>query len=271
MQWRKVKNIILLILVALNLALAALVLGPQLSDHYHQSRADREAVRFLEQKGIDLKAVELPDPELLPPMRVERDRESEQRLAEAVLGADAREQARGGGVYRYTGQAGVLQFHSDGSFMLQLSPGQVPVGEDPAAAALSVLEQMEYTGVCVAADENSVSVEQQWQGIALFTQQATVSWDETGVIGVEEGRRLYGLPVADESRQTVTLATALIGFYNGLNQMGDVCSRVDAIRPGYVSAASLERRMTLTPVWRVTTDTGAYQLDLVSGELTRVD
>ena len=29
--------------------------------------------------------------------------------------------------------------------------------------------------------------------------------------------------------------------------------------------------MELIPVWRVTTDTGAYQLDLLTGELDRVE
>jgi hypothetical protein len=47
-------------------------------------------------------------------------------------------------------------------------------------------------------------------------------------------------------------------------------SRVDSIIPGYVSSTALNQRLSLTPVWRVTTDTGAYQLDLVSGELTRL-
>jgi hypothetical protein len=55
-----------------------------------------------------------------------------------------------------------------------------------------------------------------------------------------------------------------------LNRLGDVCSRVDGIEPGYLSVTSLSRQMELTPVWRITTDTGAYQLDLVSGEVERV-
>ena len=49
-----------------------------------------------------------------------------------------------------------------------------------------------------------------------------------------------------------------------------MCSRVDAIVPGYLTASSLNKVMTLTPIWQVTTDTGAYRLDLVSGELERL-
>jgi len=52
--------------------------------------------------------------------------------------------------------------------------------------------------------------------------------------------------------------------------LGDVCSRVEIIERGYVSAASLNGPVTLTPAWRIVTDTGAYQLDLIAGVLTRI-
>ena len=93
---------------------------------------------------------------------------------------------------------------------------------------------------------------------------------EEGIMAISPGRRLYGTPAADAGRMSIDRATALIFFYNGLSRMGDVCSRIDHIEPGYISATSLNRVMTLTPVWRVTTDTGTYQLDLVGGDLERV-
>jgi hypothetical protein len=107
-------------------------------------------------------------------------------------------------------------------------------------------------------------------GARLFTQQVTILWNEEGVVGIESGRRICAQPQPEEDRETIDLSTALINFYNGLNRMGDVCSRVDSIIPGYVSSTALNQRLSLTPVWRVTTDTGAYQLNLVSGELTRL-
>ena len=33
---------------------------------------------------------------------------------------------------------------------------------------------------------------------------------------------------------------------------------------------SLNKVMTLAPVWRITTDTGAYQLNLINGALERL-
>ena len=62
----------------------------------------------------------------------------------------------------------------------------------------------------------------------------------------------------------------VIDFINGVSALGDVCSRIDAVEEGYVAAVSLSGPTALTPVWRITTDTGAYQLDTVTGAVTRV-
>ena len=55
---------------------------------------------------------------------------------------------------------------------------------------------------------------------------------------------------------------------NGSGNGKPLC--IDAIEPGYAASTSLSGPILLTPVWRVTTDTGAYQLDNVTGGVTRV-
>ena len=147
------------------------------------------------------------------------------------------------------------------------------MGENPGAAALELMKILEFDGEILDYPGESalaVYLRQVWEGVHLFNQQAVILWDDTGITEITSARRLYGEPEEDPGRQTITLATALIDFYNGLNRLGDVCSRVDGIEPGYLSVTSLSRQMELTPVWRITTDTGAYQLDLVSGEVERV-
>ncbi len=272
MAWSKLKNIILLILVALNLALALLIGGPALADLYRETQADREAQLFLEQKGIQFSDISLPDPSALPAQSVAREREEEARLARQLLGEDVAQEARGGEVYRYTSDLGVVQFHSDGSFWAQLTKGAFPVNGDPEGAAVSLLGRLDFHGEIIPQEEDvsAVTVRQVWNGAHLFNQQATVLWDKSGLTEIAAGRRLYGEPEVEPGKQTITLASALIDFYNGLNRLGDVCSRVDQITPGYLSVTSLTRQMELTPVWRITTDTGAYQLDLIGGDVTRV-
>ena len=270
MEWRKLKNIILIILLALNLALAGLIGGPRLSAYARENQALREAVLFLEQKGIGVSAEVIPDAEGHQPLVARRDQHAEEELARGLLGEDALLEMQGGEVYRYVSDRGMLQFHSDGSFWAELDSEQFPAQQDGRNAALAVLKQLNFTGEIMEEGEGFLTLRQCLDEGCLFSQQATVTWTEIGVTGISPGRRLYGTPMADTGRESIDRATALISFYNELNRMGDVCRQIDRIEPGYVSSASLDRMMTLTPVWRVTTDTGTYQLDLVDGMLERV-
>ena len=269
MEWRKLKNIILIVLLALNLALAGLIGGPRISAYARQGQAQREAVLFLEQKGIGVTEEIIPAGEVHQPLVAQRNLQAEGELARLVLGDEVVPEQQGGEVYRYVSGKGVIQFHSDGSFWAELAPEHFTVDGDGKTAALAVLEQLGFTGEILSEENGAITLRQQLEQICLFNQQATVTWNRIGVTGITSGRRLYGTPVADTGRESIDRATALIAFYNGLNKMGDVCSRIDRIEPGYLSATSLDRVMTLTPVWRVTTDTGTYELDLVSGELER--
>ena len=270
MEWRKLKNIVLLILLTLNLVLVALLGGPRLSAYYCQTQADRAAVEFLAQKGIGISESVLPDHTQFQPQIVQRDLEEEARLAAQLLGEDVTQQAQGGEVYRYASPKGVLQFHSDGSFWAELEARDFPLEGGGQNAALEVLNKLGFSGDVVEQRLRSVTVCQNWGGGSLFDQQATVGWSQVGITEIAAGRRLYGSPIPDTGRASIDRATALINFYNGLNRMGDVCSRVDKITPGYLSATSLNKVMTLTPVWQVTTDTGSYCLNLVDGTLERL-
>lgn len=270
MEWRKLKNIILIILLALNLALAALIGGPRLSAYTRESQAEREAVLFLEEKGIGVSLDQLPAGEEFQPLQAERDQQTEETIARALLGENTSREIQGGEVYRYASEKGLIQFHSDGSFWAEFAPDQFPLEGDGRGAALAVLQKLGFSGEVMEEGENFLTLRQCLEEGCLFNQQATVTWNENGVSGISPGRRLYGMPVADTGRESIDRASALIAFYNGLSRMGDVCSRIDRVEPGYVSSTSLNRMMTLTPVWRVTTDTGTYQLDLVGGGLERV-
>lgn len=270
MAWRKLKTIILIMLLALNGALLVLVGGPRVTDYYRHNQARRDAVTFLAEKGIALAEEDIPETEKLTAQILERDLTAEAQAAKSLLGDGAEQVAVGGEVYRYDSPAGSVQFHSDGVFWAELEPGRFPVEGDGEETARKALDKLGFSAETVELEQQKAVLRQTWEGYPLFNQQATVCWDERGLTEISSARRLYGTPVPDSSRKTMTQATALINFYNGLNQMGDVCSRIDAIEPGYLSTTSLNRRMNLTPVWRIVTDTGAYQLDLVSGSLERV-
>lgn len=269
MPWSKMKNIILVILVITNLALLALVGGNAIQGRRMLSQARGQSIQFLRNRGVEVDESIIPQSMELLPQVVERDLESEERSAAALLGSPVSAESRGGEVYRYFNENGSIQFHNDGTLSARLEDGVFPVSGDRAAACAALMAKMGFQGTVLDTSGDEFTFRQTWKGIPLFTQQVTLVCRGESVSEITAGRQLVGKPQTDTARETITVAAALIDFFNGIGVLGDVCNRIDAIEPGYVAAASLSGSILLTPVWRVTTDTGAYQLDTVTGGVTR--
>jgi len=59
-------------------------------------------------------------------------------------------------------------------------------------------------------------------------------------------------------------------LYNGMKGLGDIYNRVESIAPAYTMSVSLSGPARLDPVWYVKTDTGSYQLDTRTGQVSRL-
>lgn len=270
MPWTKLKNIVLAILVLTNICLLFLAAGPAIQSRRQLSQAREEAIRFLRSRGVQVEENVIPQSMGLAPQVLDRDLEAEARAAAALLGSPASVQARGGGVYRYTSDNGAIQFHSDGTVSAQLRPGAFPLGEDRQAGCVALMGRMGCEGTILEETEDGLVFRQSWKGSPLFTQQVTLVCGADGLTDITAGRQLVGSPREDTGRSALSVATVVIDFINGVSALGDVCNRIDSIEPGYITAASLSGPTVLTPVWRVTTDTGAYQIDTVTGGVSRV-
>ena len=116
MEWPKLKNIILIILILTNLCLLVFVAQGELRNSQLQRQAREEAIQFLADRGITVDEKQVPQTMELLPQTVERNLEEESQLAAALLGQGVTVEDRGAGVYRYSNSTGSIQFHSDGSF-----------------------------------------------------------------------------------------------------------------------------------------------------------
>lgn len=268
MEWSKIKNIIILMLVMTNLFLLGLVVQEEREARQLEREALENAVVFLSQRGIQIDQEIVPERMDLPSQQVERALEREQALAEALLGAPVQVDALGGQVYRYTGPRGSIQFHNDGTFSAQLDTVSLPrVGEDVGQWAQKLLAKLDFEGEVLDAQEDSAILRQLWKHTPLLNHRVELRWDQEGVRLT--GRRLTGEPSSVKGQGSMTVPTALMDIFTGLNRLGDVCSQITQIQQSYVSMSTLHGSMTLRPVWYIATDTGFYQLDTVSGQLSR--
>ena len=277
MEWSRIKTIVLIILAITNISLLGFLLQREMRLQSAQDEARQNAVLFLQENGISLAEEELPQEMTMLPQTVDWDRDQEREAASVLLGGPVQEQAWSDEIYRYYNETGSIQFHRDGTFQGEFVEGAFPLeGRTPAACGLEVLATLGVAGeelaVRTGGEENADTVvvcRQLWEQVPVFNHQITLTFRGDCLVAVE-GRRLTGEPALDESRTPISVPTALFQFYHGMVTLGDVCSRIDRITPGYVTSAG-SGPSALTPVWYIVTDTRSYRLDTLTGALSRAD
>ena len=275
MEWSKLKNVILLMLLFVN-AILLLLVGSQASqDRRYQAETRQAAQAVLEQGGIDFTLDEFPDDLALPVTTVTRDRTGEEGVAAALLGEvtlEGESEVRP----RYSGPGGVAECSVNGSFTIRLTAGTWTLGEDQdyEASSQACLEAMGFTGALSGTDRNGketvLTYYQSWEGSPLFSCTVRLHWQGEDLIQVE-GQRLDGTVSATASKSLLSTPTILVRFLAGINEGGYVCSRIDAMEGGYLLSSNTTRQVQLTPVWRFVTDTGTYYVNAVTGEFSPLE
>lgn len=272
MEWSKLKNIIILILLILNVSLLFLVLQRESQNTRAAESARIDAIAFIQSNGVALDESIVPRSMDLPLLQVSRDLEQEEQLAQALLGGPVTVEARGGQVYRYHNASGSIQFHSGGEVVAQFEPDVFPLnGRNAAEHALEILSRLNFQGeereTTLAGGSGVIVFRQLCHGVPLLDCQVTLSYSGGCLVGISTGRRLTGEPVGIPG-QTISVSTALMRLYIGLKDFGDIYSRIESITPAYTLSVSLTGPSQLLPVWYVRTDTGSYQLSILDGTLT---
>ncbi len=270
MEWSKVKNIIILMLLVVNVLLLGQSARQERQHRKYQEEALEGAVEVLRQQGYEVEISALPEAQELFSLSMERDRESEALLAQALLGTVSQTEEGVRAVYR--GEGGSCWFRSDGSFSVTFQSERYRLdGEDEASHAQGLLTEAGY--LCEVIDVEAqdkenvrVTVRQTWEGAPIFSCTAELTY-RNGALAELEGMRLIGTPIREaDSERMMDLPTALIRFMAEMRTGGHVFTRIERMTAGYQSTSS-GRRINLRPVWQVDTDVDIRLLDGLTGAL----
>jgi len=273
-EWSKLKNIIILILLTANLFLLAMAGVQQRDSVQYQEQAVADALTVLERNGIGVAGEVIPDQMTLRSMTVQRDRALEDDLARTLLG-DCAVTDLGGGRYSYESAAGSAEFRSNGNFSI-VFPNGISFAEGvggESAHALVLAEKIGLSGTVAeqartADGGTSVTLYQTWQEIPVYSCRITLQYREERLYSVS-GQRLMGQPQsANSEEELISIPTVFMRSLNGINDLGDICSEILSLTPGYQMSNPAEGTR-MEPVWYIGTDTGAYQLNAITGVLTR--
>lgn len=273
MEWRRVKNIIILVLLLVNAFLLVLVGYRKGEALRYEQTALTQAVQALESSGIEVDVHAVSSADGLTPLTVERDTEQEARMMSALLDETVEGDDRGGGLYLYRGERGEASVRLGGELSAALADDPRWYTGDPEGHAAGLLRQMEIDARQVQAvrEDGAVRVvfRQQWDGVPLFSCQVTFTYLD-GRLTAVQGNLLAAVGAAEEQGTVLTLPTALLRFLDYVRGSGDVCSSIQSMEAGYRATQSFSGTTRLTAVWLVSSNTASYYLDASTGALTRL-
>ena len=274
MEWSKLKNIIILILLAANLFLLAMAGLQERDSVQYQEQAVEDALVVLQRNGITVAPEVIPGQMMLRSMTVQRDRELEANLAQALLG-DCTRSDLGGGRYSYANPVGSAEFRSNGNFSIVFPKGLAlteGVGNE-VDHALAIAAKIGLTGTVAEQTRSAdggiyVTLYQTWQGIPVYSCRITLQY-QGGTLCSISGQRLMGEPQPTGLEENLlSIPTVLIRSLNRINDLGDICSEITQLTPGYQMSNPAEGTR-MEPVWNIVTDAGVYQLNAITGILVR--
>lgn len=273
MEWSKIKNIVLLMLVAVNLILLGLVLQRKQQVRRYEEELRSSTVAVLADKGISVAEELIPWEEHYTTQAVKRGLQAEEALAQKMLGMCELVDTS---PYTYVGTVGSVRFRSNGDYLLQYD-GDAPFepaapGQESAHAA-QVFSQLgleaEVTGVHSDDTGNTiVTTRQIWNGRPLFDCTSELEY-RNGALRQITGKRMFGTPDSTGA-ETRSAAALLVDFMGELVSKGEVCNEIISVETGYTMATTLHEAAVLKPVWYLTTDTGVFELDAMGGSCKRV-
>lgn len=270
MERSRLKNIVIIVLLILNLCLLLLAGGRNRQETLAQEELRQNTVAFLKKNGISVLENQIPWDEPGCVQTTERNAEEERRLAKATLGT-IKDNASGIAV-EYMGERGTARFYLDGRFLISLKEGSTDKMHDPEHQAQKYLQKLGFEVVRVESktegDQTKLVFLQLAEGIPVFTCEIEVLY-QNGELRCVQGWRLQGEVQKNNTNQkSLTTPTLLARFVSEIREKGLPCSEIKSITQGYVySTGALSSQSTLLPVWRVETDQTNLLLNCVTGKL----
>lgn len=273
----KLKNLAILILLLANLALLAMLVPSRLA-----TRQEAEQMRaFLSQlcaaQDVALDPDSIPDTASLYALELGEDAEADLRAATALLGQEVLAQDDSTRYQSlYSSADGTCQISRSGAFSAKLQ--NQPEDSDLTGATTRILKEMGFTAgriedpVRVRAGVYTVTAWQSVLDVPVLSGGLTLTYSNnclTGIDGVFFTSAGQLTRVSEEV--SISAADAVVAFLDVRYDLGWVGSAIESVVQGYArSETAAAAAVHLTPVWRLETDTGVFQVNGLTREVTAV-
>lgn len=261
----RLKNIIILILALLNGFLLFSLAQRRASERDAYRRTAEQLVALFQEDGmvLDSKAISRDAPP--DAVALTRDTALEEQAAAFLLGGSLSSSDQGGGIFHYAGAAGEALFRSSGGF--------------EAAGTLAEDDVEDFCrDFCRTFSYDAPAIRLDSEGSGVFTAagiyaklpvfNCTVTFTiRQNVLTSVSGTLLPKTGSAVPGDQPLSAAGALVAFQQMRRESAAVASTVTDARLCY-ELQTAGAAMSLSPAWRIVTDTEDYYVNCLTGAVT---
>ena len=263
MQWDKVKNVLIVILLAVNLFLLG-NLGIKLWQNRQREAALEANLRSLAGGyGMTLDAgFRLPEDKVLPELSIDRSRADEEAAAAAMLGGEIERTEQEDGTVTFESEAGTVEWRADGRVRGSFAIGEEAPADAEAARRLARRLFSDWglqaEDAQLMADRTTATLRGTVAGLPVFNRALTLRFAQDGGVTLD-GLWSFGTPYTTVSGSGVacSAADALLEFVAKQPEAASILS----MEAGYRMQTDSSRRQQLTPTWKIVTDSGEYLVD----------
>ena len=273
----KLKNLVILILLLANLAMLGLLVPGQMEERREAEDLRQSLSELYAAQDVVLDHAIIPDTVTLYALELGEDATADLQAAKALLGDHVLVQDDSTRYLRtYQSEDGVCSLGRAGTFRAQLE--NQAESSDLTKAAQKTLKRMGFRysslgePVRLRAGVYTVTATQSVLDAPVFESDLTLTYSNNCLTALD-GVFFTGAGTLTRVSETacISAAGALVSFLSARYDLGWVGSEIVAMEQGYLrSETAAAAAVHLTPVWRLTTDTGTFYINGVSGEVTAV-
>ena len=271
MNKKKIKNLIIILLILVIVFLLQIVVSNALLEK-EAARSRSEALTvILHDHGISLSQdTNLPDT-CGKIITLERSLRKEKNMLQPLIGSCSYSN-QGGDIYIFTGENGNASISASGEIKIALNSPMDFSGEDLQNGAKTVLKKMgiDYSKQSfessVVDGLDCVTVTCVFDGSIVLNAKINFYFSDGRLVFITGRRPPDNKAYTADVDESIDGVTIIMSFLESIRRSGQVCSEITDISTMYVLDSASVGANTLTPVWRIETNTGAFYFDGITGK-----
>lgn len=273
----KLKNLTILILLLANLCLLAVILPIHMEQQREAENSRQSVSRLYENEHLHLDPAIIPETDVLYALQLGSDGDGDYRAVTALLGEQVlAEDSSTRYLSTYQSRYGQCTLSRSGGFEAVFSDGQsIP---DIRADSRKILRAMGfqpyYLGEPSRLDDGTyvVQASQAVLGVPIFSQGLQLVYED-GRLAQISGTFYTGTNNLTRVSEDACLSAvdALVRFLSARFDLGWVGSTILSMEQGYLrTETAAAATVHLVPVWRISTDTGSFYINGLTGDVSSI-